>query len=456
MSSLTILDLREARWAPAPGGGCHPARRAVGASAHVAEAVSELGAGYRRLTSGTPWRDLSPLIQDRMFQVAWYLYDMNPMGRRLINLVTEFVLGEGVRIVADDPAVGAWLERFWRDPVNAMDLTLAEYVRELALFGEQCYTAVRNPASGEVRLGYVDPFEIDEVVHGTFAAGELAVPIEVVLKKNVLSNEPPRRLKIIRREEDPASPSFGRLAGDCFFFAINKARRATRGRSDIFALADWLDAYEQMLFDQVDRSQLLNVFVWDVLLKGKTQEEIDEWLKTQGRPPRRASLRAHNENVEWRAVAPSLGGQDMTDTARLFKNHILGGAGFPEHWFAEGGQTNLATAVEMGTPTFKMLSERQRYVIHLLRAILDYVIDSGMAAGSLAEDANRRYEIVVPDLSVRDTSRLAAALAQVVAALEKAETAGWVRKATAARIFAALATQLGVDVNPDEEIGATQ
>ena len=440
MSTLTLLDLRGAK-------------RPVIA---VAEAAGETLAGYRRLTTATTTRDLSPLIQDRMFQVAWYLYDTNPMARRLINLTTEFVLGAGLSFVANDPTVSAWLERFWRDPVNAMDLTLAEYVRELALFGEQCYTAVRNPVSGEVRLGYVDPFEIDEVVHGTFAAGELAVPIEVVLKKNVLSDAPARRLKIIRRDEDPSSPTFGHLTGDCFFFAINKARRATRGRSDIFALADWLDAYEQMLFDQVDRSQLLNVFVWDVLLKGKTQEEIDEWLKTQGRPPRRASLRAHNENVEWRAVAPSLGGQDMTDSARLFKNHILGSAGFPEHWFAEGGETNLATAVEMGTPTFKMLSERQRYVVHILRSLLDYVIDSAVVAGSLPEDGNRRYDLVLPDLSVRDTSRIAAALAQAVAAITTAESAGWVRKQTAARIFAALAGQLGVVVNPEEEIGATK
>lgn len=439
MSTLTILDLSEPRSASVP-------------ACRVAEASADSMIGYRRLTASASLRDLSPLLQDRMLQVAAYLYDMNPMARRLINLTQVFVLGEGIELATEDADVAAWLDRFWHDSVNAMDLSLPEYVKELGLFGEQCYTAVRNPVSGEVRLGYIDPFEIDEVVHGTFAEGELAVPIEVVLKQTALSAAPARRLRVIRRDEDPASPTFGRLAGDCFFFAINKARRATRGRSDIFALADWLDAYEQMLFDQVDRSQLLNVFVWDVLLKGKTQEEIDEWLKTQGRPPRRASVRAHNENVEWRAVAPSLGAQDLTDAARLFKNHILGGAGFPEHWFAEGGETNLATAVEMVTPTTKTLTERQRYVVYLLRAILDYVIDSGIQAGSLAENVNRSYQVVVPDLSVRDTSRIAAALAQAVAALQTAESAGWVRKQTAARIFAALAGQLGVAVNPVQEL----
>ena len=40
------------------------------------------------------------------------------------------------------------------------------------------------------------------------------------------------------------------------------------------------------------------------------------------------------------------------------KNMNLAGAGFPEHWFAEGGNVNRASALEMGEPTLKTLIEQ--------------------------------------------------------------------------------------------------
>ena len=414
-------------------------------------------AGFRRISGNDSNRDLAPLMQDKMIELAWYLDDRNPLAKRLINLTKVFVVGEGLEAQAEDGQVKAWLDTFWDDPINRFDLELPEYVKELGIFGEQLYRTTENPIDGSLRLWYIDPSEIDQVIYGGAPDGEpgsdraIAIPIEVVLKQKFGEASAPR-LQVYRPDEDPSSPNFGRPIGNCFYCAINKAKRSARGRSDIFAQADWLDAYEQLLFAGVDRSQLLNSFIWDGELKGFTQEQIDEWLQNHGKRPRSGSLRAHNENVVWKAEAPNLGSQDMTEMTRLFKNHILGTSGFPEHWFAEGGQTNLATAGEMGLPTIKTLKERQKFVKHMLVSICGVVIDRGVAHGSLPAGVNRAVNIRAPELEVRDTTKLGAAVAQIAQALSLAIQEAWITKETAARVFANMVSQLGQDVDADEEI----
>lgn len=417
----------------------------------------DIKAGFRRISGQATNRDLSPLIQDRMIELAWYLYDRNPLAKRMVDITKDFVVGDGLKATATDPDVQAWLDKFWDDPVNRLDLELPDYVKELSIFGEQLYIASSNPVDGSVRLWYVDPSEIEQVVWGAAAADipgadrSIAIPIEIVLKQKLGEREQPR-LHPFRPGEDPSSPAFGRPVGDCFYFAVNKAKRGTRGRSDIFAQADWLDAYEQVMFAGVDRVDLLNNFVWDVMLKGKNEQEIADWLKQYGRRPRPGSLRAHNENVEWKAVAPELGSADVTTMMRAFKNHILGSKGFPEMWFAEGGETNLATAGEMGAPIFKTLSARQKFVKYMLVSICNVVIDRGIAHGSLPASVDRGVDISAPELAVRDVTKLAAALQQTGSALSMAQLEGWLTRETAAKIFAVMASELGQEVDAAAEL----
>ena len=418
---------------------------------------SDIQQGFRRISTANTTRDLSPLLQDRMIELAWYLYDRNPLAKRLINLTKIFVVGEGLKPQAEDPDVQDWLQKFWDDPVNRLDLELPDYVKELGIFGEQLYLATENPVDGSMRLWYIDPSEIDQVVYGGAGANvpgadrSVAIPIEIILKQKMGESTVPH-LQVFRPDEDPNSPGFGRPMGNAFYFAINKAKRGARGRSDIFAQADWLDAYEQVLFAGVDRVDLLNNFVWDVLLKGKTEPEIKEWLKQNGRRPRPGSLRAHNENVEWKAVAPDLGSADTTAMMRLFKNHILGTYGYPEHYFAEGGETNLATAGEMGAPTVKTLTERQKYIKYMLESICNVVIDRGIAHGSLSPNIDRSFSITAPKLEVRDSTKVAAAVSQVMNGLSLALQEGMLTKETATRIFINMVSQLGHEVDVDEEL----
>src|SRR5690348_2977932 len=100
---------------------------------------ADVKAGFRRITSGNmSWnRDLSPLTQDKMIELSWYLYRRNPLATRLIDLTKVYVMGEGMKVQCEDQNVQDWIDAFWDDPVNQFDLLLPEYVRDLGLFGEQ-------------------------------------------------------------------------------------------------------------------------------------------------------------------------------------------------------------------------------------------------------------------------------------------------------------------------------
>ncbi len=411
---------------------------------------------HRRFGSALTSRDLNPVLHARMQQVAYYLYLVNPLAHRIVEYTKNYVVGDGVSVKAEDPAVGRVVESFWQDSVNCMDFSLPEFVKELAIFGEQCWLTAVNPLSGRVRLAYLDPAEIDAVEWGDLAVGAdaagaggtVSVPV-AILRRRAPGETEPRRFRIIRIEEDPESPDYGRLVGECFYFAVNKARTASRGVSDLFAIGDYLDGYDKMLFGLIDRVGFSNAFIWDVLLKGATEENIQQWLKEQ-RPPRPGSVRAHNEQVEWKTVAPDLNAQDFNEAARTIKNMNLAGAGFPEHWFAEGGNVNRASALEMGDPTLKTLVERQGFTAFMIRQVIEFVIDQAVAAGTLPETINRKFHVQMPELSVRDMGKAALALSQVGTTAMELRRAQLIDTESAQELVASVALQLGVEMDLEE------
>lgn len=388
---------------------------------------------YRRL-SGRPDRDLSPITHQRMLEIAYRLYDRNPLAHRIVELTKDFVIGGGVTYRCESPEIQTILDDFWSDPINNWDLKQYNRVLELGLFGEQCYPVFVNSYNGRVRLGSLDPASIGEVRTNP----ENAEEVEAIVPKGIQQ----RTLRVIHLDEEPESPTFGRLVGDCFFFAINKVSNADRGRSDLLCLADWIDGYEQFLFNRIDRSALISSFVWDVTLEGMNEDEIAQWLK-KNPAPKPGSVRAHNEKVRWEAVSPDLKAHDAKEEARLLRTFILAGAGFPEHWFADGSQVNRATAKEMGVPTLKRLSARQRYFQYMIEYIFRFVIDQAVIHGRISPETDTRFVVVLPEISQRDTSDAAASLERISNALASAEEKGWISKEAAGKMFVNFSAQLG-------------
>lgn len=413
---------------------------------------------WRKLT-GSSSRDLAPLTQARMQELALYLWESNLLANRIVELPLAYILADGVRLAAEDESVQAVIDRFWSDPINAMDLKLTKKARELALFGEQCWPAFVNPVNGHVRLGYLDPALIETVVTDPDNGEQ---PIGIVTAKNKKGIARRYRVIVNGAEEELFTRRTQAIRetfadGDAFYFCVNDLSNGRRGRSDLLSQIDWLDAYDQFLFGEIDRASFMRSFLWDVKLAGATPDEVEQRARKIS-TPRPGSVRVHNDAEEWTAVTPDLKAQDSSENARLFRNHIMGGATLPEHWYGGGGDVNRSTAGEMAGPTFKMFSMRQTYLGYILVTLGQYVIRQWELANDGREpdlnDPIYKLTAQFPEMVATDASKYAAALGQVTMAVAQAIDRGLMTRERGLQVIEKITAQLGVEFDVAEELAS--
>lgn len=397
--------------------------------------------GYRRITDNAK-RDLTTWDHARMLDIAYYIYRRNHLGRRVIHLIEDFVVGSGIQVSAKNEELQDAIETFWKDPVNGMEILNGPRVREWQLWGEICLP-VRERPDGFLRLGWIDPSFIKEVkpspATGLPGTLDLTTGGEELLGK--------ASLRVISFNEESQ-----RLEGDCFFETINSCLGGRRGVSEIYTAADWIDALEEILFSSVDRSRLLNSFIWDVTLDGFNETQVKAWLKRNSSPPAPASIRAHNQKVKWQAEAPTMQAYETSRQSKDLLAYTLGGLGIPSHWYGAGDEANLATAAVMAEPTRRMLKRKQREFSNLLQKILEYQIERLVLKGTLkVPEEERVFEVKIPDFSGPDIAKSGAAIAQAIAAIQSAEESGYISKRTARNLAAATLGELGPEIDPDAQ-----
>lgn len=420
--------------------------------AAVADNISMIG--FRKLT-GSPTRELPMMDQTRAIEVAYWLWKTNPLAKWIIEVVTAFVVAKGMPVSAKNEDVKAVLKDFWEDPVNRMDIHWENFVRELGIYGEQCWPIFTAEQTGKVRLAYHDPAYIDNVY---------CDPENVKIKVGMTVSSQDgsgklRKLQIVLDDDNQAFLSeAGRQLrdsftdGECFFFTINALTNEVRGTSDLFAVADHLEGYEQFLFDSSEKYAKYNAFFYDITVEGAGKTELEENRRLYT-PPKTGGAFIHNEKVKSVAVAPEMKANDANQAARLHRNHILGSLGLPEHWFGGGGDVNRATAAEMDMPAKKIIESRQEKVKNMLEVICDFVITRAVAARYLTgvpEDELYSYEVQTPEISDKDVAKLGSMLQQVSSSLAVAEAQGWIGKEDAAKAFAYFLAFIGYEYDPEE------
>lgn len=411
--------------------------------------------GFRRITSLATLRDLNPLMHDRMLQVCYFLRVTTPFGKRIVEILTDYTIGKGVRVTAKDEKVQQVIDDFWTDEVNNMDDDIEQWSDELTTFGELCVPVAINRVSGKVRKGYIDPMNIDTIQFAEMATANgtasINVPYAVRLRREV-GEVLQKPMLIVRRQEDVNQESYGKLDGECFYFAINKAKSASRGFSELFALADWVDLFDQMIFDFGDKVRFLNQFIWHYTFKGADEKKVDEYKnKLTKDPPRQGGALFTNENIEVAPLTPDFKGQDMAAGAGMVKKYGLGGAGIPPVLMGDGDDANRASSLEMNAPFTKKIQKRQAQLSRCLKSVIDFQIEQAQLAGALPENVDITYTIEFPEIVVKDLQRGAQTLSGVSASLQLGQQEGWITGQTAARAFHTVLAEIGVDIEDSNQ-----
>lgn len=407
-------------------------------------------------------RDLSPVDQDRLIQMANYLSSSNLLGARIKKIYRDFVIGDGLKFNAEDKTVvQPLLDEFWNDPINKFKSFQFDLVEYLGTNGELLLPTFVNQYSGRVRLGWIDPIEVMYVIPDQH---NRRIMREVRMKPGAGAGyatfydfSVEKRYQIVNVDTDETSPTFNYRTGNIFHFKINCSPDATRGRSDFEPIADVVDAWDQAVFNDLERIQQLLNYIWDITYTGLSESEIEARLDKET-TPNPGSLRAHNENVKWQAVAPDL---KLTETGKFSKqvrNDALGGAGLSPFFFGDTENSNRASSENLELPILRGFSSRQRTIGWVFEEMGDYVIDQAMIARPTVrrwiEDRkhSRKFTVDMPELSTRDISRVGAALSQIAMALDQAVQRGWLSREMAAVVFAAQIAQLGIQYDAAEEM----
>lgn len=405
--------------------------------------------GYNELGGRGTNRDLSTQRHIDMLDICYRLFMTNPLARRMINIQVDFIIGSGITPVLD-PEKGeeeAYLSEvimgFWNDFDNNWPIKQEMKCRELILYGEQCYQPFVNEANGRVKLGYIDPamiMSVDMHPDNPERPGEL-----------MLRTVDRKRMAVMW--EDPKTEL---LDGDVFFFRENCVSNANRGYSDLLFAIDWLSALDESLYDVLDNLTYSNMFMFDVTVKGVQGEELDEKAKEiEERKPRAGGTRVHNEDEEWDILTPKITTMENLEALKLVRNMILGGGGFPEHWFGAGGDVNRAVGSVMGIPTYRSLERKQRHFLWLVSTLLRYQCEQTAAVepkyAKMLLDRRHNIPLHAPRIEEEKYDLVIDMLKTVTDTMTAALDEKWITEESARRIYLQILNRFDVAVDVEKE-----
>ena len=117
--------------------------------------VSLEGAGGRLDPS---WGDFSTTLADGL--EAWR---KNPLARRLVGLVTSYVVGDGIKLTSKSRQLGKFLADFVGDQQNLLDLRQPVWCDTLGISGELFVSLHMNRADGMSYVRLLPAAVIDHI-----------------------------------------------------------------------------------------------------------------------------------------------------------------------------------------------------------------------------------------------------------------------------------------------------
>jgi hypothetical protein len=441
--------------------------------------IAKGGFGYKRISDR--YVREGRIDFQRATKTAWELWQKSPIAKRTLALKRDHLIGHNATPTANNPDLQKLLDDFWNE--NHLDRESSRFTGQLFGFGEQCYPTFVRKADGRTKIGYIDPASIEKVVKHPLNAME-DWTVVVMRHDSKAHSEDKLVYRIIREDEEysdgetvtPAKNE-GKLvtweqaniqewetemlgdhglteySGSCFYTKVNAVSNQARGMSDFLQVGDWIDQADDVLFSLADREQFAGYFSFDVTLVGASEEQVRERASDVTRSrPEKGSVNFHNDTEMWEIWAPDLKQAGSIETFRAILGLILGGMGFPVHWYGFGDDANRATATAQADPTSKSLEHDQGIIRDMFLHMCQFAVDQADIAGKYTPSDDDEITLSLPEVQVRDLSRITASMQALTISLVNGVDAGWITQETAAEAFAKLLAELDIQVDVTEEL----
>lgn len=340
--------------------------------------------------------DFSERIQ--LYQDALEAMRKNPLAKTIVDITTDFVLGDGIQISSPNRRMDRFIGRFWHHRMNQIDQRLQSLADELSRAGDLFVLLFRNPQDG---MSYVRFVTKEQIGHIETAENDW----ETELAYHQLAGVEP----IVWLS--PNHPNAAESEAVMLHYAINRPVGAAFGQGDLDTIIPWLRRYSRMLEDRVRAHWATRAFLWFVQVPS---HKVDVKREQYSSPPEPGSIVVHDEAESWDVKSPTLRASDAQHDLKAVR-HMIDAAGYPPHWRGEAGDANLATATAMQSRPERHLRRRQNYIVFMLQDILYHAFvrahQLGKAGkGSLPEQNYRAlFTVSVADVSRSDNKALAEA-----------------------------------------------
>lgn len=386
------------------------ARSAAGAVASYYDPIDR-DSGYRRLGSGP--RDMPERTRELARMDSIVAGRANPMGRAIIDTYTAFCVGDsGLSLQCSSDIVRPVVERFWHDPRNRFQFGHERMFRTWLVMGEQLQEMMVGGLSGRVRRSPIDPSRICGV---TLRDGNPLWHESVQLG---VPGADPISMEVIDWDD-----TFELRMGQVMYWpAFQVLESDTRGVPFLTPILDWLDSYDNVLSNLVDRTALSRYLVWDVTIDGD-DEAVKAFVAARGgtQAPRSGSVEVHNNKVAWEPKTAQTGAFEDLEVEGTIMTQLAAGTGLSKPWLAEPEDANRATALTMAEPVRRRIGGVQNEWLANLTEMARFAVDMAVLAGRIPADVpitapGGEVQMIPASETVRITGpAVAAADAQVMA-----------------------------------------
>jgi hypothetical protein len=306
----------------------------------------------------------------------------NPISKRLIDITTEFVIGDGFSFKSTNKRADKFIQKMTSDPLNDFESQIPEWCNE-AWRGGDLFLVGKSDAGGM-----------------TYWRGFPAEGIAEIQTENNDYRQP----RFFQKGMEPGTEFM-------LHFPLNRAVGSVFGESDLASVVYWIGLYQQWLQDRAVINYFRSLFSWIVKKAFANDTEKEAYIKTAPQP-RPGSILYVDPEEEWEAKAPTLDARDAEKDGLAIKRMIAIGFQAPMHYLAEPEGSTRTTAEAAGTPTFKRFKSRQKFIVKALKRVLDV----SWEIYSPSKNENVSFEIGVPDITERDNAQLALGVQRIVTA----------------------------------------
>lgn len=328
----------------------------------------------------------------KVFAESLRAWRVNPIARRIVRLMTSFVIGKGLTIKSDNPQVQEFLLSWWNHPLNNFSKNIKRWKDEDTRTGN-LFFIFNVQADGMSYIRAVPAEQIEEI-----KTAENDVEQEQFYYKDP------------NNEDGWAAYNPQEEKQDTFMmhFASNQPVGSPWGEADLSPLLVWIGRFSSWLEDRVRLNRFRTAFMY--VVRGAYSNEAERkarQMELQSKPPTPGSVLVENtqNGEEWGIMSATLDAFDASVDGLTIKKNIASGIGFPLHWLAEPESATRTTAEAAGTPTFRTLEEAQQDFFNMLVSMARVACEVKGIDHSAA-----KIEVEGPDITERDNATLALAL----------------------------------------------